>query len=89
MTELESLYLEQTKRLAAVTAALGIMPDQTPEALSEQARKLVADRQRLYTAGNAVVHSATPSLGQWFISPVALDRLEAAIETAQQNGGVS
>lgn len=59
--DLIKLYIEQTKKLAAVCAALGLMPDEDIRTLTAQARKVAADRQRLLelAKGNAF---PTPAL---------------------------
>jgi len=76
--DLRRLYLEQTTKLAELTAALGLAGDEPTADLVAAARRLRAEHAELFAAAGIAVFSAQRSLGHVYLSPAALDALEAA-----------
>ena len=71
--ELSALYLEQTKKLAALAAGLGLHG------------KLAQDRRRLLAMAESVIADAHPSgLGGIYLLTSSLDRLARAVADAKQ-----
>lgn len=69
MGELERLYLEQTKKLGAVSAALGVEGDESIDVLESHAKQIVAERNALLLAARALCAAAQPSLGTVHVPP--------------------
>ena len=83
--ELSALYLEQTKKLAALAAALGLHGDAPTPELAAAARKLAQDRRRLLAMAESVIADAHPSgLGGIYLVTSSLDRLARAVADAKQ-----
>ena len=79
------IYLEQTKKLAALAAALGLHGDAPTPELAASARKLAQDRRRLLAMAESVIADAHPSgLGGIYLLTSSLDRLARAVAVAKQ-----
>lgn len=79
MTSLETAYLEQTKKLAMLTAALGLCGDEPAHALAARARRIATDRLVLLTAAARLTEAAPGAVGT-----KALLELRAAVDAARQ-----
>jgi hypothetical protein len=79
MGELERLFLEQTKKLGALSAALGVAGDEPIEVLKSHAKQIVVERRTLLSAAKALCESAQPSLGTVHVSSIAFRRLSVLV----------
>lgn len=79
MGELERLYLEQTKKLGAMSAALGVAGDESIEVLESHAKQIVAERRALLSAARSVCAAAQPSLGTVHVAPAAFRMLSVLV----------
>jgi hypothetical protein len=83
--ELSALYLEQTKKLAALAAALGLHGDAPTPELAAAGRKLAQDRRRLLARAEIVIADSHPSdHGGSYLLTSSLDRLARAVADAKQ-----
>jgi hypothetical protein len=62
MSELERLYLEQTRKLAVVTAVLGVAGDESLALLESHAKQITAERVALQRAAVALCASGRPRI---------------------------
>lgn len=86
MSDLEAAYVAQTKKLAAVTAALGVMGDRTEAELATYARRVMRDRGTLLTQARRVVGEAHPSevtRGAHYVPSTAVAFLAAVVRDAE------
>lgn len=81
--DLLKLYVEQTTKLGAICAAVGLTGEEDARTMGAKGRKLVNDRRKLLSASEAVLAIAKPSLGQVFILPTTLHLLETAVTNAK------
>jgi hypothetical protein len=84
--DLRRLYLQQTTKLARVTAALGLAGDEPAEVLEAQARQLRRERDALLAAGATLCAHSERGLDSytWNIGPGRVEAVQAAVELAQK-----
>lgn len=76
MNDLERLYVEQTKKIAVVTAILGIAGDEPLSLLESHTKQIVAERLALGRAATALCASDRPRIeGGIIVDPAAFHAL--------------
>lgn len=78
-------HLEVMRKLARITAALGIAGDEPVDKIENHARKLVADRTALLAAAGDIAVSTQQSNGLCWVLLPAWKRLMTAIEDARKD----
>jgi hypothetical protein len=86
MTDLETAYLAQTRKLAAVTSVLGLMGDHPEAELAAAARRFSRDRHTLLTQARRVVATAQASevhAGVHYAPSTEIEYLRAVVRDAE------
>jgi|GEM_PF-5760052 len=80
--ELSALFLSSTKRLGCVTSELNLRGDEPAEKLQLSARRLMTTRRELLAVAMAIAADKQESLNGYYVSPILINRLQAAITAA-------
>ena len=84
-TELLELHIAQTEKLASLTAALGLLGDESEERLAAQAKRLANDRTLLMCGAREAIAYSEPVANApvFYVTAQAMARLQLALHAAE------